>query len=182
MLNVMRAATLCVCILGLSASSARATTYDYVGNPLNVIFPCCSSAPGLTGSVTFDFNTFDFSGTVFLSTGHVSALQLGGGTLGNYLLFDAYFVLDEGAITNWSLQSAFAGWSSFSSGGTADYVEIGGGCGPLCYIASNQEPGVWTPVDLAPVPGPTVGAGASSFALALFLGWLVRRRVTPLTR
>jgi hypothetical protein len=29
----------------------------------------------------------------------------------------------------------------------------------------------------AAVPGPTVGAGASSFALAtLFLGWLVRRR------
>jgi hypothetical protein len=30
---------------------------------------------------------------------------------------------------------------------------------------------------VAPVPGPTLGAGASSFALAaLFLGWLVRRR------
>ena len=30
---------------------------------------------------------------------------------------------------------------------------------------------------LSPVPGPTVGAGASSFGLAaLFLGWLVRRR------
>jgi hypothetical protein len=30
---------------------------------------------------------------------------------------------------------------------------------------------------LSAVPGPTVGAGASSFAFAaLFLGWLVRRR------
>jgi hypothetical protein len=33
----------------------------------------------------------------------------------------------------------------------------------------------------APVPGPTVGAGASSFALAaLLLGWLVRRRTSQL--
>jgi hypothetical protein len=33
----------------------------------------------------------------------------------------------------------------------------------------------------APVPGPTVGAGASSFAIAaLFLGWLVRRRTSQL--
>ncbi len=44
-------------------------------------------------------------------------------------------------------------------------------CGLLNYTSVNM-------VDLsAPVPGPTVGTGASSFALAaLFLGWLARRR------
>lgn len=44
------------------------------------------------------------------------------------------------------------------------------------------DPALLTPfnVTLAPVPGPTVGAGLSSFVLAaLFLGWFVRRRSIP---
>lgn len=177
----MRAAALCICLSGFSASSASATTYDYVGNELNVSLPCCSLAPGLTGSVTFDFNTFDFSGTVYVSSGQVTALQLGGGSLGNYVQH-SYFVLDNGAITSWLLQSFIAGWHSLGDGGSSsgDYVELGGGCFPICYLASNRAPGVWTPVDLtAPVPSPMVGAGLPGLAMAIagFIGWRRSRRL-----
>jgi len=49
------------------------------------------------------------------------------------------------------------------------YVVFGG---PSVFVADDLS---FT--TLAAVPGPTVGAGASSFPLAaLFLGWLVRRR------
>lgn len=44
------------------------------------------------------------------------------------------------------------------------------------YSANGSSSGALTVNAVDPVPGPTVGAGASSFALAaLFLGWLVRR-------
>jgi hypothetical protein len=46
------------------------------------------------------------------------------------------------------------------------------------FISFNEQEGIDNiMLTTAAVPGPTVGAGASSFALAaLFLGWLVRRR------
>jgi len=49
------------------------------------------------------------------------------------------------------------------------------GSGQTCGDLSPQS--ITETLDVRAVPGPTVGAGASSFALAaLFLGWLVRRR------
>jgi len=175
MLNVVRAAAFFICISGFSASSAGATTYNYVGNALDVFIPCCSSAAGMTGSVTFDFNTFDFSGTVYVSSGHVAALQLNGQNKGYYQY--GYFDLDGGAITNWALQSPEYGSSSFGFDG--DYFSTGVFCGsPLCYLAYNHDPGVWTPVDLAPVPSPIVGAGLPGLfvAVAGFIGWRRSRR------
>ena len=48
---------------------------------------------------------------------------------------------------------------------------------PYGLITSTGETFGTGTLTAASVPGPTVGAGASSFALAaLFLGWLARRR------
>jgi len=56
-----------------------------------------------------------------------------------------------------------------TTGGALSFADLSGGDGNIGNILDN--------VSVSTVPGPTVGAGASSFALAaLFLGWLVRRR------
>jgi hypothetical protein len=53
------------------SSSAHATTYNYVGQPLSQINGCnpCQTIPGLTGFVTFDFDTTNFTGNLSLSDG-----------------------------------------------------------------------------------------------------------------
>lgn len=176
MFHLVRAAAL-VFLLGFPAASASATTYEYVGHPLDVVLPCCSTAPAFTGSVTFDFNTFGFTGTVYLSSGHVTALPFGDG-LETYRQW-GNFVFHDGTITNWALQAFDYGMSSFGDFGDY-YSQYRGGIGPYS-IAFNQTPGVWTPVDLiTPVPGPIVGAGIPGLLMAIagYIGW--RRSRHPL--
>jgi hypothetical protein len=118
--------------------------------------------------------TFGFTGTIFLNSGHVTALPFGEG-LNTYLQY-GNSVLENGAITDGDLQSLFGGMSSFGTFG--DYVEYGGPSFPVCYIAFNRNPGVWTSIDLgAPVPGPIIGVGLSSalMAIAGFIRWRRRR-------
>lgn len=92
----------------------QATTYEYAGNPLDVVLPCCSTSPGLFWSVTFDFNTFNYSGTVYLLSEHVTAFS---GGKDNYIpLFEPHFTLNNGAITEWALQAFDYGVSSFGDG------------------------------------------------------------------
>src|SRR5689334_18418288 len=133
MINLIRAVLLGVCLTSISVFSVKATTYEYVGNPLDVVYPYFSAGGGgsFTGFVTFDFNTLGFSGTIFVNSGHVTALPFGEG-LNTYLQY-GNFVLENGAITDWNLQSPFGGMSSFGIFG--DYVEYGGPCFPVCYIA-----------------------------------------------
>jgi hypothetical protein len=175
MVKFVRAATLSIFICSSFASSVGATTYEYAGNPLDVVLPCCSTAPAFTGSVTFDFNTFGFTGTVYLSSGHVTDLPFGDG-LDTYRQY-GNFVLLNGSITNWALQAFDYGTSSFGDFGDY-YSQYRGGSGPYS-IAFNQTPGVWTPIDLiAPVPNPIVGAGLPGLLMAIagFIGWRRSRR------
>jgi hypothetical protein len=178
MINFVRAAVLGIFLSGFSVSSASSTTYEYVGNPLDVVLPCCSTVSGLTWSVTFDFNTSNYSGTVYLHSEHVAAFS---GGKENYIpLFGPYFSLNHGAITDWALQAFDYGISSFSNGGIGGdyYSAYRGGNGPS-FLAYNSAPGVWTPIDLvAPAPSPAVGAGLPGILLALagFISWRCSRR------
>jgi uncharacterized protein (TIGR03382 family) len=59
-----------------------------------------------------------------------------------------------------------------TTGGALSFADLSGGNGNIGNILDNVSVS-----SVAAVPGPTVGAGTSSFALAtLLLGWLVRRR------
>lgn len=73
-------------------------------------------------------------------------------------------------------QTASASNESFCGGGGVGagiVILVAGAPDPFLPMTGNQV----IASSAAAVPGPTVGAGASSFALAaLFLGWLVRRR------
>jgi hypothetical protein len=93
----------------LAPMSGNATTYEYQGAPLTN----CSSAfgaacnpphAGLTGSVTFGFDTSDFSGTIanMVRPGNptgITEIELNGFSLFNF----HRFTFNGGVITQWSL-------------------------------------------------------------------------------
>jgi hypothetical protein len=155
-------------LTAMSHAPAKATTYDYVGNPF---FSCasvawvngCSVPPfhtGLTGSVTFNFNTFGFSGTVIDGPSRdpfdmqIVDLQLDG------ISFEFHsFTLSDGAITQWFLGGIDSSIVSSNGGDIFAMFGCGSPVDLVCNYYSNSTPGVWTPVDLAPVPGPIAGAG-----------------------
>jgi hypothetical protein len=66
-------------LLAFLVSPANATTYDYTGQPFTSFEgPCnASSCTSITGSVTFDFDTSNFTGTLTLSAGDTASLSEG---------------------------------------------------------------------------------------------------------
>lgn len=96
--DFVRSVAYVICFAAISIGSASATTYEYHGKPLDVVIPCCSTTShGLFWSVTFDFNTFNHSGTVYLHSEHVTAFS---GGKENYIpLFEPHFTFSNGAIT-----------------------------------------------------------------------------------
>lgn len=111
---------LLITLLLLSASyPVSATTYTYAGQPLLQGFPCgyCATVPGLTGSVTFDFNTTNFTGRLSLVPGDTASLVAPSGSSGGasyppptlppsvplYYVpqLSGTFTLTNGAITDW---------------------------------------------------------------------------------
>jgi hypothetical protein len=58
---------------------ANATTYDYVGQPFTTFSGLCTASlcTALTGSVTFNFETSEFTGTVSLSPGDTASVYIG---------------------------------------------------------------------------------------------------------
>jgi hypothetical protein len=122
---------------------SHATTYTYVGqpfttfnnNPFGSYYDVCdaSTCTGLTGSVTFNFDTSHFTGTLVLSNGDTANLSGGiipgsvsGSTAATTYPFPSYtswfnpplntygytsglsgnFTLSDGSIASWSLQGS----------------------------------------------------------------------------
>jgi len=65
----------------LGALPARATTYNYVGQAYTFDADPNIYGTRMTGSVTFNQDTSHFTGTIYVSSGVVTALQLASGTL-----------------------------------------------------------------------------------------------------
>jgi hypothetical protein len=138
-----------LCLANLFAAAclteASATTYDYIGQPFNPSPGCfglsCVYPGGLNnGSVTFNFDTSGFTGTLTLSTGDTASLggivpnPVGSGSIfgtvyfpssapppgteGYADVFSGTFVLANGSITSWSI-----------GGGL---ILVGCGLGPGC--------------------------------------------------
>jgi hypothetical protein len=154
--------------------SATATTYDYQGASLNQIdcqFCNPFGYPGLTGSVTFDFDTSSFTGEITLSPGDTAVLSgaLGGGrypnyfppagVIGNAYLLSGYFDLVNGQISGWYLN----GGEGLVNCGIGAGCEQGIGVTTSPYLDSysqtyegyttmyeSSSPGVWTEVAAVP--------------------------------
>jgi hypothetical protein len=126
-----------------------------------------ASAPGtypMTGTATVTQGAlipgsgYDGEYDVRMDSFSTNNITLGPGT---------YYLVLQGA----AVRSGFAYWD-VNEGPSIATQSFQGGTGNS--IASESFDILGT---TSPVPGPTVGAGASSFAIAaLFLGWLVRRR------
>jgi PEP-CTERM motif len=139
-------------LLILVVSPVAATTYDYVGQPFTSFSGLCnaSSCTNVTGTVTFDFDTSNFSGQLFLSGSDVASLTLGlargltasplfaqtigfpsstswfnapADTYGFKVQLLGNFTLVDGAIASWSLS------------GNAGQVGCGGG--PGCAVGGS---------------------------------------------
>lgn len=150
---------------------AKATTYDYVGQPFSQIDYnglLCAECGGIGGILTFDSNTSNYSGTLFLTTSEAAEFGesdpfSGGGIWYNppFSFFrpdvtssvSGTFTFLNGSITSWSLNGITDGQIfvySFSSGPGGDSMSLfGAGVGTI--NGSNSEGGVWTE-EVAPVP------------------------------
>jgi hypothetical protein len=107
-LKIAGIASAAVLMVALCQSHARATTYDYVGNPYT---SNANPGPGvlgtnLTGVVTFNFDTSSFTGA--LNSSDVSSLVMTSGTVNFDLTLSAatQFLLTNGSVTTWHLASA----------------------------------------------------------------------------
>ena len=173
---MMRAACMVLGAVLVGPLPASAVTYNYVGSPWTMCgdpipYPSCGNGR-LTGSVTFGFDTWDFSGTIdnLSNRGLITTVRPW------YPGYES-FTFDHAQIIAWSIMPA-GGYGYFSNiyhdyellAGVAGMGNYGG------YLASSA-PGVWTPVDLvAPVPGPIAGAGLPGLLMAGLLWWKRRRR------
>lgn len=137
------------------------------------------------GPVLFDFGTVSAGlNNTFAGTLRISFINPGGSALtipapANGTLGNCPPALASGAVCTENIDFFFAETPSTPVGIYSGHIT------QTFSFANAAGAPITDPVEIdwtvnvggVPVPGPTVGAGASSFALAaLFLGWLVRRR------
>jgi hypothetical protein len=116
-------------LVALWAGAASASTYAYLGQLMTQGFPSCSFSAcfsnRLTGSVDFNFDTSNFSGTVSLSPGDTARLSP---------VYSYPYTLPP-PIDDTSYRSTFTGVFTFDSGDITDwaiYADIRPG--PLCGL------------------------------------------------
>jgi hypothetical protein len=182
--QIMKLRVACAILLlfgaGLNAARADAIQFDLSGTMTPFLATGASCSPGCTlggyiivdtatGVVTSADVTMGGENPTFGSFTAISGTQTAGNGSVEYLLSDAahnFFQLDFSATT----LVGFNG-GSIGLGTIAEYTN----CQSCTYPNWVIESGSLT--EVASVPGPTVGAGASSFVFAaLLLGWLVRLR------
>ena len=152
-------------------SPAIATTYNYVGNPYTHNDDPASFGTNMAASVTFDFDTAAFTGTITLAPGsHISDLFLKSGqysvsTSQQFAaLTGSWITLDSGAVTDWWLDTIQhpAGVPDMltanrpAPGRTRDFLDpiYGNQPPPNLWAFVENAHGTWTPA----VPEPSTWA------------------------
>jgi hypothetical protein len=158
-------------MMALVHSPALATTYNYVGNPYTHNDDPVSFGTNMTASVTFDFDTAAFTGTITLGAGsHITDLFLKSGlysvsTSQQFAaLTGSWITLDNGAVTNWWLDMIQhpAGVPDMLTANqsaparTRDFLDpiYGNQPPPNPWAFVENSPGIWT----AAVPEPSTWA------------------------
>ncbi len=110
--GTLRAAAICgagmfaliSAMLIFTSIPAIATTYNYVGSPYTSNDNPAEFGSNMTGTVTFNFDTTGVSGTFDIPGGTITNLQLTSGIYtSTFFSFSDYFVLVNGAITEWNI-------------------------------------------------------------------------------
>jgi hypothetical protein len=181
----MRSIIQSVIALLLLSYPASATTYTYTGLPLTeqpfLAGICnggiCPTIPGLTGSVTFNFDTTNFTGTLSLVAGDTASL-VEPGTNFSYPVppnpnplapfveqVSGLFTLTNGAITDWMFLGGYSN-TQYCPAGPGCIPPSGGGSFPFLDSYgfwngsfetdfTNSGGGTWT---VAAVPEPSTWA------------------------
>jgi hypothetical protein len=188
-----------VLVLVLTNSIARATTYNILNQGNGILLSGTITTDGHLGALT----AADITAWNIIQTGISgsnlptsidntnSALSYSGGALSatnTALVFN--FTLSTASVLSFTSNQTFHVLSQTLPAFQLTYCDAKAACIPpfgfgsadvilvLSSAAGADIPSRPTGTSpIATVPGPTVGAGASSFVLAaLFLGWLARRR------
>jgi len=154
--------TILVCAMTLqlmTGSSVQALTYNYVGNPFNIIGdPTLGS--NITASVTFDnYVTDDFTGS-YVPSDHIISWKISSGPLTFTSITSSEwfnvieFSFQDGQITSWFFDIAFDPWYGPSLWTMYDAGVHDGAFsnGSINRIYSN--PGSWTVETSSSVPEP----------------------------
>lgn len=178
----------------LGALPARATTYNYVGQAYTFDADPNIYGTRMTGSVTFNQDTSHFTGTIYVSSGVVTALQLASGTLTATLPYfnipgftPDYFTLVNGSIQTWLLQGLSPSARILSAEGDVsgckcgpdgfDSVQAAFPTGPTYAYAPKPLDGtVWSigslpPAATVPEPPPVAAVPEPSTWAMLLLGF-----------
>ena len=106
----LSAAAIGSAVVLITLASASATTYNYVSDTYTINVDPTIYGTHMTGSVTFDLDTSNFTGTIYISSGDVTALTLTSGTITatlpyfDFISFDPdYFAFVDGSIQDWLL-------------------------------------------------------------------------------
>ena len=188
-----------VLALVLTNSIARATTYNILNQGNGILLSGTITTDGHLGALTAaDITAWDIIQTGISGSGLPtsidntnSTLSYSGGALSatnTALVFN--FTLSTASVLSFTSNQTFHVLSQTLPAFQLTYCDAKAACIPpfgfssadvILVLSSTAGADIPSrPIGTSPiatVPGPTVGAGASSFALAaLFLGWLVRRR------
>lgn len=172
----MKLKLLALVLAGVSVAGSSSAKADYIYDVSYTI-----NSQLVTGEITLNCNTCDVTDWTLVnwSLGSLS------GKTATFHGVDLTATPSRISFVPTDSASAVFGDSAsaivFGAGTVASCITMGRGefssCQDGVLTAAFTEPPLVIATAAAPVPGPTVGAGASSFALAaMLLGWLVRRR------
>jgi len=162
----------------LASLPAGATTYNYLGNPYTSNDNPAEFGSNLTGTVTFNFDTTAFTGTIPFGDSAITNAQLVSGIYSFSGTTNSTFNFTSGVITSWSVAEN-VGLVLLTTSNMPPFTNVFDQAWNIAenFVAFNQfSPATWTiGPDPTPLPAalPLFATGLGALGL---LGWRRKRK------